>query len=144
VAAQNPVDGLAHRAHLGLLDIVNVALPSIATDLGASDSSLEWVVAGYGLTFAAFLITAGRLGDDLGRRRVNVTGLALFTRLGGLWAGAQSRDAGGGPHCAGHRGRGRDAAGARDHRRHLLRGGLRPPRWASTGSRSESPRSAAR
>ena len=44
--------------------IVNVALPSIATDLGAGESSLEWVVAGYGLTFAAFLITAGRLGDD--------------------------------------------------------------------------------
>jgi MFS family permease len=59
--------------------IVNVALPSIATDLGAGDSSLEWVVAGYGLTFAAFLITAGRLGDDLGRRRVYVIGLALFT-----------------------------------------------------------------
>ena len=56
--------------------IVNVALPSIATDLGAGDSSLEWVVAGYGLTFAAFLITAGRLGDDLGRRRVYVVGLA--------------------------------------------------------------------
>jgi len=59
--------------------IVNVALPSIATDLGAGESSLEWVVAGYGLTFAAFLITAGRLGDDLGRRRVYAIGLALFT-----------------------------------------------------------------
>jgi EmrB/QacA subfamily drug resistance transporter len=59
--------------------IVNVALPSIATDLGAGESSLEWVVAGYGLTFAAFLITAGRLGDDLGRRRVYAVGLALFT-----------------------------------------------------------------
>jgi EmrB/QacA subfamily drug resistance transporter len=59
--------------------IVNVALPSIATDLGAGDSSLEWVVAGYGLTFAAFLILAGRLGDDLGRLRVYVIGLALFT-----------------------------------------------------------------
>ena len=59
--------------------IVNVALPSIATDLGAGDSALEWVVAGYGLTFAAFLITAGRLGDDLGRRRVYAIGLALFT-----------------------------------------------------------------
>ena len=59
--------------------IVNVALPSIATELGAGDTSLEWVVAGYGLTFAAFLITAGRLGDDLGRRRVYVIGLALFT-----------------------------------------------------------------
>ena len=58
--------------------IVNVALPSVATDLGASDSSLEWIVAGYGLTFAAFLITAGRLGDDLGRRRVFAIGLGLF------------------------------------------------------------------
>jgi EmrB/QacA subfamily drug resistance transporter len=59
--------------------IVNVALPSIATDLHAGDSALEWVVAGYGLTFAAFLITAGRLGDGLGRRRMYVIGLALFT-----------------------------------------------------------------
>ena len=58
--------------------IVNVALPSVATDLDAGDSSLEWIVAGYGLTFAAFLITAGRLGDDLGRRRVFAVGLALF------------------------------------------------------------------
>jgi EmrB/QacA subfamily drug resistance transporter len=59
--------------------IVNVALPSMAADLGASESSLEWVVAGYGLAFAAFLITAGRIGDDLGRRRVYAIGLALFT-----------------------------------------------------------------
>jgi EmrB/QacA subfamily drug resistance transporter len=59
--------------------IVNVALPSIATDLGAGASSLEWVVAGYGLTFAAFLVTAGRLGDELGRRRVYAIGLGLFT-----------------------------------------------------------------
>jgi EmrB/QacA subfamily drug resistance transporter len=59
--------------------IVNVALPAIAADLGAGASSLEWVVAGYGLTFAAFLVTAGRLGDDLGRRRVYAAGLALFT-----------------------------------------------------------------
>src|ERR671936_1235349 len=59
--------------------IVNVALPSIAADLDAGASSLEWVVAGYGLAVAAFLITAGRLGDDLGRRRVYAVGLALFT-----------------------------------------------------------------
>jgi EmrB/QacA subfamily drug resistance transporter len=59
--------------------IVNVALPSIAADLGAGESSLEWIVAGYGLTFAAFLITAGRLGDELGRRRVYAIGLGLFT-----------------------------------------------------------------
>jgi MFS family permease len=59
--------------------IVNVALPSMAADLGASESSLEWVVAGYGLAFAAFLITAGRLGDDVGRRRAYAVGLAVFT-----------------------------------------------------------------
>ena len=59
--------------------IVNVALPSMATDLEASASSLEWVVAGYGLTFAVFLITAGRMGDDIGRRRVYAIGLGLFT-----------------------------------------------------------------
>src|SRR3954470_19414463 len=58
--------------------IVNVALPSIATRLGAGDSALEWVVAGYGLTFAAFLVTAGRPGDDPGRRGVSALGLALF------------------------------------------------------------------
>ena len=59
--------------------IVNVALPAVATDLGASESSLEWVIAGYGLAFAAFLITAGRLGDLYGRRRVYMVGLGLFT-----------------------------------------------------------------
>src|SRR5829696_2092012 len=59
--------------------IVNVALPSIAADLGARESALEWVVAGYGLAFAALLITAGRLGDELGRRRVYAVGLLLFT-----------------------------------------------------------------
>ena len=76
-----PLPVLLAGAFMVVLDffIVNVALPSIATELGAGDSSLEWVVAGYGLTFAAFLITAGRLGDDLGRRRVYVIGLALFT-----------------------------------------------------------------
>src|SRR5256885_2102280 len=59
--------------------IVNVALPSIATDLGAGESSLEWVVAGYGRTFGAFLITAGRIGDEFGRRRAYAVGIGLFT-----------------------------------------------------------------
>jgi EmrB/QacA subfamily drug resistance transporter len=59
--------------------IVNVALPSIAVDLGASESSLEWVVAGYGLAFAAFLVTSGRLGDRFGRRRVYALGVGAFT-----------------------------------------------------------------
>ncbi len=59
--------------------IVNVALPSMQAHLHASSGALEWVAAGYGITSAVFLITAGRLGDRLGRRRVFSLGLALFT-----------------------------------------------------------------
>jgi EmrB/QacA subfamily drug resistance transporter len=59
--------------------IVNVALPSIQTDLHATAGSTEWVVAGYALTSAVFLIPAGRLGDRFGRRRMFAVGLALFT-----------------------------------------------------------------
>jgi MFS family permease len=59
--------------------IVNVALPSIRTGLHAGATTLEWVVAGYGLTFAVLLTTAGRLGDRMGRRRMLGAGMALFT-----------------------------------------------------------------
>ena len=59
--------------------IVNVALPSMQSGLGASDSAIEWVIAGYALTSAIFVISAGRLGDRFGRRRVFSLGLALFT-----------------------------------------------------------------
>ena len=58
--------------------IVNVALPSMQSRLHASTSALEWVVAGYGLAFSTMLITAGRLGDQIGRRRLFDVGLALF------------------------------------------------------------------
>jgi len=59
--------------------IVNVALPSMQAGLHASSGAIEWVVAGYGLTTAVFLITGARLGDRWGRRRVFTIGLALFT-----------------------------------------------------------------
>src|SRR5437660_6666489 len=59
--------------------IVNVALPSIQTDLGFSQSSLAWVVNAYLITFGGLLLLAGRLGDLLGRRRIFLAGLALFT-----------------------------------------------------------------
>jgi EmrB/QacA subfamily drug resistance transporter len=59
--------------------IVNVAMPSMQSELHASTGAIEWVVAGYGLTFATLLITAGRLGDQLGRRRMFSAGLLLFT-----------------------------------------------------------------
>jgi EmrB/QacA subfamily drug resistance transporter len=59
--------------------IVNVALPSIRTDLGFSQTSLAWVVNGYLLTFGGFLLLGGRLGDLFGHRRLFVVGIALFT-----------------------------------------------------------------
>jgi EmrB/QacA subfamily drug resistance transporter len=64
-----------------LLDItvVNVALPDIQSSLGASLSSLQWVVDAYSLTLAAFLLTAGSFADRIGRRRVFTVGFAIFT-----------------------------------------------------------------
>jgi EmrB/QacA subfamily drug resistance transporter len=59
--------------------IVNVALPSIESNLHASRGSIEFVTAGYALTSAVFLILGGRLGDRLGRRRLFAAGMALFT-----------------------------------------------------------------
>src|ERR1700689_3636679 len=59
--------------------IVNVALPSMQLRLHASAGSVEWVVAGYSLTSAVLLITASRVGDRYGRRRVFAFGLTLFT-----------------------------------------------------------------
>ncbi|MCW2604543.1 MAG: putative permease of the major facilitator superfamily, partial [Pseudonocardiales bacterium] len=64
-----------------LLDvsIVNVALPSIRTGLGASGSALQWVLSGYALAFGLALVPAGRLGDLLGRRTMFTIALAAFT-----------------------------------------------------------------
>ena len=64
-----------------LLDItvVNVALPSIREDLGASFTDLQWVIDAYALTLAAFVLTAGSLADRLGRRRVFAAGLVIFS-----------------------------------------------------------------
>jgi MFS family permease len=59
--------------------IVNVALPSMQGDLHTTSGAIEWVVAGYALTSAIFLIAAGRLGDRIGHRRAFSVGLALFT-----------------------------------------------------------------
>jgi EmrB/QacA subfamily drug resistance transporter len=59
--------------------IVNVALPSIRTDLGFSETSLAWVVNAYLLTFGGFLLLGGRLGDLYGHRRMFLIGITLFT-----------------------------------------------------------------
>jgi MFS family permease len=67
-------------AALPLIDffIVNVALPAISADLGASPTVLELVVAGYGVAYAVLLVLGGRLGDTFGRRRLFLAGMAAF------------------------------------------------------------------
>src|SRR6202035_2576313 len=61
------------------MTIVNVALPSIQKDLGFSQSGLAWVINAYLIAFGGLLLLAGRLGDLLGRKRVYLVGLAIFT-----------------------------------------------------------------
>jgi EmrB/QacA subfamily drug resistance transporter len=68
------------------LTIMNVALPTIAADIGASTDELQWIVASYAVVFAAAMLPAGLLGDRFGRRRLLVTGLAIF--MGGSILGA--------------------------------------------------------
>ncbi len=69
--------------------VVNVALPAIRADLGISVSELEWTVAAYALTFASLLLTGGKLGDLVGRRRIFIIGLTVFT-LSSLACGLSS------------------------------------------------------
>ena len=59
--------------------IVNVALPSIKTDLHFSEQSLQWVITAYAIMFGGFLLLGGRMADLLGRRRLFIAGVALFT-----------------------------------------------------------------
>src|SRR5438876_5058735 len=59
--------------------IVNVALPSIQKDLGLSEANLQWIVNAYTLVFGGFLLLGGRAGDLLGRKRVFLIGLVIFT-----------------------------------------------------------------
>ena len=59
--------------------IVNVALPSIRTDLGFTETALVWVVNAYMLTFGGFLLLGGRLGDLYGHRKLFLAGITLFT-----------------------------------------------------------------
>jgi EmrB/QacA subfamily drug resistance transporter len=59
--------------------IVNVALPSIKTDLHFSQPNLQWVISAYAIFFGGLLLLGGRLGDLLGRRRLFIAGLAIFT-----------------------------------------------------------------
>jgi EmrB/QacA subfamily drug resistance transporter len=71
--------------------IVNVALPSIQRELGFSQENLTWVINGYLVTFGGFLLLAGRMGDLVGRKRVFLTGLLMFTAASVLCGFAQSQ-----------------------------------------------------
>jgi EmrB/QacA subfamily drug resistance transporter len=72
---------LLSGAFMALLDttIVNVAIPTIRTSLGASNATLSWIVSGYALAFGLALIPAGRVGDRIGHKWVFIAGLSLFT-----------------------------------------------------------------
>jgi EmrB/QacA subfamily drug resistance transporter len=79
-------------AFMDLLDgsIVNVAIPQIQKDLGATYAAIQWVTAGYALSFAVLLITGGRLGDIFGRKRIFLIGVVGFTLASLLCGVAQS------------------------------------------------------
>ncbi|WP_244187508.1 MFS transporter [Mycobacterium gastri] len=82
----------AFGAFLAFLDstIVNVAFPDIQRYFHSNISNLSWVLNGYNIVFAAFLVAAGRLADLLGRKRMFVNGVVLFTAASGLCAAADS------------------------------------------------------
>src|SRR5437870_5634381 len=88
--------------------IVNVALPSIRTDLGFSQTSLAWVVNAYLLTFGGCLLLGGRLGDLFGHRRLFLIGIAVFTAASAACrpshlTGGAGRRTGDPGHRRGHR-----------------------------------------
>ena len=65
--------------------VVALALPSIRHDVGATSAGLQWVMNGYLLTITALVVTAGRLGDMFGRKRLFLAGMCVFAaRLGSL------------------------------------------------------------
>lgn len=81
-------------AFMDLVDatIVNIAIPSIERDLGASFGAIQWITAGYALAFAAGLITGGRLGDIYGRKRLFLVGTAAFTIASALCGVAANQE----------------------------------------------------
>ena len=128
------VTGAGARAHLGRV-LHGVARRARRGDRAAGDppvsiggaiGTLEWAVNAYALTFAAGIITAAALGERLGRRRVYVTGLAVFTLASAACAVAPEREpADRSARGAGSRGRRGDAAGPDDSRRGVPGGAAR-------------------
>ncbi len=94
--AMSPATGIIAAVSLAVFctDVdffaLNLALPDMARGLGVSTTDLQWAVTIYQLTLASLLIPAGRLGDLLGRRRVLLIGIAVFTLASLLCGAAQS------------------------------------------------------
>ncbi|HSZ39192.1 MAG TPA: MFS transporter [Trebonia sp.] len=88
VAKWAPLAVILCGTFVSVLDffIVNVAIPAIQHNLRAGPAAVEWVIAGYGLTSASFLVCGGRLGDHYGRRRLFMIGVAVFTITSALCA----------------------------------------------------------
>ena len=108
-----------------LLDgtITIVALPSIGADLGFSKQDLAWVLSAYALTFGGLLLLGGRAADLLGRRRVFMAGVLLFTAASlAVRAGLVAGGAPGGPRGPGRRRRDHDPDRPVDHLHDLSRG----------------------
>jgi len=74
------------------MSVVNVALPAMKTDLGFSESGLQWVITAYAIFFGGFLLLGGRLGDLFGRRRLFMIGLLVFV-AGSALSGLPGRPA---------------------------------------------------
>src|ERR1700740_1208222 len=89
----SPLAGLRGSYFMTIVDltITNVALPTIGRDLHFAESNLQWVVTAYGLTFGGLLLLGGRAADLLGRRRIFMLGLVLFTS-GSLACGLSTGD----------------------------------------------------
>ena len=103
--------------------ITNVALPSIQRDLGFSATDLQWVVNGYTLLFGGFLLLGGRAGDLIGRKKIFLAGVALFSFASLLCGLSQLLgDADRRPRAAGPRRGARLPRRAVDHHHHVRRG----------------------
>ncbi|MDQ3467251.1 MAG: MFS transporter, partial [Chloroflexota bacterium] len=79
---------------MAILDnlVVNVALPTISRELDATATQLQWIVSAYTLVFASAQITAGGLGDRLGRKKWFLTGIVIFTATSAIAAFSQSTE----------------------------------------------------
>ena len=103
--------------------IVNVALPSIQGDLHFTQANLTWVINAYLIAFGSFLLLAGRLGDLIGRKKVFISGLALFTSASALCGVADSEGLLIAALRPGNRRRGCLLGDHRDHRHRVSGGG---------------------